>query len=66
MKVVLRYQNRREVQLAGPRRVQDVLKELNLNPETYIVVQGRTLLTRDAMLKDEDTIEVLSAISGGA
>ena len=66
MRVVIRYQNRREVSLPGPRRVQDVLKELGLNPETVIVVQGRTLLTRDATVRDDETIEVLSAISGGA
>ena len=66
MKVVIRYPKRHEVEVAGRRRLQDILKELNLNPETVIVVQGKTLLTRDTMLGEEDTIEVLSAISGGA
>lgn len=65
MKVILRYPQRREVQVAGRRKLQDVMKELGLNPETIVVIQGKTLLTRDAYLKDEDTIEVLSAISGG-
>ncbi len=41
------------------------MKELGLNPETVIAVQGKLLLTRDATLSDEDTIEIFSAISGG-
>lgn len=45
--------------------VSDVMKELGLNPETVIAVQGKTLLTRDAVLSDEDSIEIFSAISGG-
>ena len=65
MKVILRFPQRREVEVAGHRKLQDVVKELGLNPETIIVLQGKTLLTRDAYLKEEDTIEVLSAISGG-
>ena len=65
MKVVIRYPQRHEVEVAGRRKLQDVLKELRLNPETVIVVHGKTLLTHDAFLRDEDTIEVLSAISGG-
>ena len=66
MKVIIRYPQRHEVEVAGRRTLQDILKELALNPETVIAVQGKTLLTRDAFLRDEDTIEVLSAISGGA
>jgi len=66
VKVIIRYPKRREVEVRGRRQLQDVLKELNLNPETFIAIQGKTLLTHDAYLKDDDTIEVLSAISGGA
>ena len=66
MKVVIRYPQRHEVEVAGRRKLQDVLKELDMNPETVIAVQGKVLLTRDTFLRDDDTIEVLSAISGGA
>ena len=65
MKVVIRYPKRREVEVNGRRKLREILKELNLNPETVIAVQGSILLTSDAFLKDEDTIEVISAISGG-
>ena len=51
--------------MAGNRQLRDVLRELGLNPEAVVVVQGSDLLTRDAYVREDDTIEVISAISGG-
>ncbi len=65
MKVIIRNPRRRELELHGNRPVRDLLKELGLNPETFIVVQGEALLTRDAYVRDDETIEIVSAISGG-
>ena len=65
MRVVLRSPRRREVQMAGDRQVLAILKELGLNPETVVVVQEGALLTRDAYVADDSSIEVISAISGG-
>ncbi len=65
MKVIIRQPKRREVELRGRRKVNDVLKELDVNPESVIVVKGKQLLTRDAMVAEDETIEVVSAISGG-
>ncbi|MBM4405808.1 MAG: thiamine biosynthesis protein ThiS [Chloroflexi bacterium] len=66
MKVIIRQPRRREVAIQGGRQVSDIMKELQLNPENFIAIQGRVLLTRDAFVKDDETIEILSAISGGA
>ena len=66
MKVIIRQPRRRELDVAGNRQLKDVLRDLDLNPEAIIVVHGSDLLTRDAYVRDEDTIEVISAISGGA
>jgi sulfur carrier protein len=65
MKVVLR-NPRREVELAGGRRVSDVLRELAILPETVLVIRGDELLTGDARLGEEDTIELRPVMSGGA
>ncbi len=65
MKVIVRQPRRREVELQGDWHVRDVLKHLDLNPETFIVIQGKKLLTQDSFVRNDDTIEVLSAISGG-
>jgi sulfur carrier protein len=65
MKVVLR-NPRREVQVAGNRRVKDVLRELDILPETVLVIRGDDLVTADQMLRDDDVIELRPVMSGGA
>ena len=64
MKVILRYP-KREVELAGRRRVKELLKELEVLPETVLVIRGSELLTGDAVVGDEDVIELRPVISGG-
>jgi sulfur carrier protein len=65
MKVIIR-RPRREVEILGSRRVRDLLRELQINPETVLVVRGQDLLTPDEVVKDDETVEVVSAISGGS
>ena len=64
MKVVLR-NPRREVEVAGGRRVKDVLKDLDVLPETVIVIRGDSLITADQIVADDDTIELRPVMSGG-
>ena len=64
MKVVLR-NPRREVEVAGGRRVKDVLMELEIIPETVLVIRGDELVTGDQMLRDDDVIELRPVMSGG-
>jgi sulfur carrier protein len=45
--------------------VGDLLRELGLNPESHVVIRGEDLLTSDEWLQDTDTVEIVSAISGG-
>lgn len=65
MKVILRYP-KREVELAGRRRVKELLRELDVLPETVLVIRGTDLLTGDTVVGDEDVIELRPVISGGA
>ena len=46
MRVRLRNPDR-EVQVAGPRKVRDVLSELGVDPDTVLVIRQRTLVTRE-------------------
>jgi sulfur carrier protein len=46
--------------------VGDLLRELGLQPEAYLVIRDNRLLTRDAQLEESDTVEVRPVISGGA
>jgi sulfur carrier protein len=64
MKVVLR-NPRREVEVAGGRCVKDVLRDLDVIPETVIVIRGDTLITADQMVDETDTIELRPVMSGG-
>lgn len=64
MKVKLRNPDR-EVEVAGERKVHDLLGELGINPDTVLVIRERELLTREDRLGQQDEIEVRPVISGG-
>lgn len=65
MKVILR-NPRREVEVAGRRRVKELLRELDILPETVLVIREDELLTTDAVVGDEDVLEVRPVMSGGS
>ncbi len=45
--------------------VKELLKELNINSETVIITRNDDVLLLDNELNDNDTINLLSVISGG-
>jgi len=56
----------REVELAGSRKIHDVLGELGINPDTVLVIRERELLTREDRVGEADVIEIRPVISGGS
>jgi sulfur carrier protein len=64
MKVILR-NPRREVELRGGRRVKDVLRELEILPETVLVIRGDTMITADQVVGPDEVIELRPVMSGG-
>lgn len=64
MRVLLRNPPR-EVEVAGNRRVKDVLRDLAILPETVLVIRGDDLVTADQVVGDTDTIELRPVMSGG-
>ena len=55
----------RSVDIKGPKRAKDVLRELNLVVEAHLVIRDDELVTEDEMLSDKDQIEIRPVISGG-
>lgn len=53
------------VEMQGPKRVREMLRELNLTPEAYLVIRGGDLVTEDDVLQDHDVVEIRPVISGG-
>lgn len=65
MKILLR-NPRREVELAGPLSVDTVLRRLDIERESVLVIRGDTLVPGDTVLDDDDQVEIRPVISGGA
>jgi sulfur carrier protein len=65
VKVILR-NPRREVEIGGKRRVKELLLELDILPSTVLVIRGNELLTSDAVVGDDDVLEVRPVMSGGS
>ena len=58
-------QPKREVEISGGRTVNQLLDELDMNRESFLVIRNGTLVPGDGRLDADDTIEVRPVISGG-
>ncbi len=65
MKVQLHHPDR-QVEVKGPKRVKELLRDLNLIVEAHLVIKGDDLVTEDEMLTDADLVEIRPVISGGS
>ena len=57
---------KRDVEVTGPLRVDDLVSRLGLTREAVLVIRGDSLVTGDTRLEDGDDIEIRPVISGGA
>jgi len=57
---------RREIDVDAPKQVKVLLRDLDIDPETVLVIRGEDLLTREDLIGPDDTIEIRPVISGGA
>jgi sulfur carrier protein ThiS len=55
----------RELDVAGGRKVREVLAELSIDPDSVLVIKDRSLLTREDPVGEDDVLEVRPVISGG-
>lgn len=54
-----------EKEFPGRRRVADVLKALDIIPETVLVARGSTLVTADETVEADAVLRIIPVISGG-
>jgi len=64
MLVILR-NPRRELEIAAPANVRQLLRELEILQESVLVIRNDTLATHDERLHDSDIIEIRPVLSGG-
>lgn len=65
MKILLR-NPKRELEVAGPLRVQALLAQLDLKREAVLVIVDGTLVTGDTVIADSSDVEIRPVVSGGA
>ena len=65
MKVYLRNPTR-TLDVEGPMSIVALLRRLDLNRESVLVIRGGTLIPGDAMLDAGDEVEIRPVISGGS
>jgi sulfur carrier protein len=58
-------QPKREIAVDGSRTVNQLLDELSMNRESFLVIRNGTLVPGDGRLDDSDVIEIRPVISGG-
>ncbi len=61
--IVIRRKEKWEVEPGKTAR--DTIKQLNLNPESHLVVVNGELVSDDTILQPGDEVELIAAISGG-
>lgn len=58
-------QPKRELTIDGARTVNQLLDELGMNRESFLVIRNGTLVPGDGRLDPDDTIEIRPVVSGG-
>ncbi|ADQ47199.1 thiamineS protein [Caldicellulosiruptor kronotskyensis 2002] len=64
MKIIFVGKNK-EVEVKGPKTVINLAKELNINLESNVFIKNGEIVAPDDVLNDSDTVEIISAVSGG-
>lgn len=58
-------QPKREITVEGAHTVNQLLDQLAMNRESFLVIRNGTLVPGDGRLEPDDTIEVRPVVSGG-
>lgn len=56
---------RKKVKMSFEGPVSGLLEKLKINPETVLIARNGSIITEKDELKDEDSVSILSVVSGG-
>jgi sulfur carrier protein ThiS len=65
MRIVMKQCGENVVEKTFNGNAKELLKLLEINSETVLVVKNKELVDLDEVLKDSDEVEILSVVSGG-
>ncbi len=66
MKIVVHVMNKKKcIEVPERSKVIDIMRKVNVNPETVIVKRGDNILLEDEVLRKNDKLELIRIISGG-
>jgi sulfur carrier protein ThiS len=54
-----------EYQIDGPKNVKDIINKFGFIETSILIIRGGELLTKDIVVRDGETIEILPVVSGG-
>jgi sulfur carrier protein len=52
-------------QITGVKSVRELIKKMELNPETVLIIKEDELVTEDTRLEETDELKLINVISGG-
>ncbi len=53
------------IELSSKIKVKDLYKKLDINPEEYLILKDRKLITHDKYLDPDDKVRIVKVVSGG-
>jgi sulfur carrier protein ThiS len=66
MKITAKFLGKEKVLVVGEgANVLEVLRKMEINPETVLVKRGKEIITEDEPLAGRDEIEIIKVVSGG-
>lgn len=65
MKVIVQISDEKEYQFDKRMKVGNIIQELQLNPESVLVIKGNELLTSEDWIEKDEEIKIRGVISGG-
>jgi sulfur carrier protein ThiS len=65
MILIIKHPSYKEINIRGQRVLNDLLRELDIDYNSVLVLKGNTILKNEDIIRDSDVLEILPLINGG-